>query len=114
MKFVAIERNIGRTVTVIRGETDEPIRKIILYLDNETGKVCYPIEIMPLVSGVSIILESDASSSCTFPPSMPDSMIDSLMIGGLMEYLLTFHDVVAAAREFIREEQLKLRDARVE
>lgn len=100
MKFNVCQRRRSHTVTVIHAGSQDPAQTMALYLDNDTGRVCYPVEIVSAAPCMSIKLESDISSSCVFPPSVPENMVD-----GLIGYLGMFHETVAAARRFIREER---------
>lgn len=87
---------------IIHAAADNPGRKLTIYLDRETKKPIYPVTIEPVIPGiiVTIQLDSDNKASCSFPPSIPDTMIN-----GFIEYLKLFHDTVLAVRELIKEEQ---------
>lgn len=74
-----------------------------LYLDNDTGAVLYPVEIGSPVPGLTVTLDSDSSSSCSFPPSIPDATIDSTAM-----FLSIFHETIGTVRELIRKEQQRI------
>lgn len=107
IEFKVINRNQNRMSTTIHAKTKSPIGDMTLHLDNNTGDIFYPVLITSGVLGISITLDSDTNSSCSFPPSIPENMVDNFT-----SYLGTFHDVVAAARKFISKEQQMIKDTK--
>lgn len=109
IRFEVTSRQKSDIITTIRAKTKDMEWNMTLYLDNETGAVLYPVTIKQAVPCVTITLDADFTSSCGLPPSVPDIMVDNIAAD-----LTAFHDIVAAARELIREEQEKFRDTHVE
>ena len=103
IKFEVTGRKRKETFTVVRTKSLNPDWTFVIYLDNDTAEVLYPLTIEPVIPGISITLSSDSVSSCSFPPSVP-----SFMVNRFVESLKLFHEIVNAARERIREEQRQI------
>lgn len=106
INFEVKSRTKRKTFTIIRMRTAGSTLKFTVFLENETGNVLYPLEIESVVPGIiSITLISDTAASCSFPPSIPETMVNKVA-----EQLNMFHDIVIAAREQIAKEQKHLKD----
>ena len=99
-EFIAVHRKKGKCVTTVQAAmTEWPGAEMTVYFDNEGRDVAYPVRITFGSSVLTFVLDSDDVSSCSFPPSVPESMVDDM--SGMLDI---FHDYISAAREFIRKE----------
>lgn len=84
-----------KIMTEMEGKT------LTIYLDNETGKVLYPLTIKPeSASGMTVTLESDTSASVALPPAIPEKSV-ARYAARLREVPM----IVEAARRRIAEEE---------
>lgn len=99
-EFIVTNRHKTKIASVIHTQTKNSKWNMILYLDDETGKILYPITIKSTIPGLCISLDSNISSSCLLPPSVSDDAVNNLE-----NHLHSFCEVVKAARKLIKEEQ---------
>lgn len=106
IKFKVISRKKRPGFTIIRAEAGNPLRKLTVFLDNETGEPFYPLSIEPAIPGVIVTLDSDAMACGTLPPSIPEKLVDHYAAE-----LGDFHEITAAARALIAEEKKRILDS---
>lgn len=102
-KFNTTDRNDKGFVIGVHAEI--PGWKLHAFLDKGTGNVLYPVKILHVRTGTEIKLDAYDSAGCSFPPFVPEELIDQLS-----ECLNTVHGVILAARELIKEEQQRIRE----
>lgn len=106
IKFETVRYNETKILYVVHAQMRNPSHKMKVYLDKDTGDVLYPIIIERELPGVTITLDSDMDASCCLPPIISEEMVD-----GVIAQLAAIHDIVMAARKFIKEQQ-KLKGSR--
>lgn len=107
IRFEVISRKKTRFLITVHAMAKYPCCKMDLNLEADTGKVLYPVKIEQAIFGTAIVLDSEDFASCSVPPSIPETMVDSVV-----SFLSTVHEVIAAARELVKEEQEKFMEGK--
>lgn len=102
INFEVTGRNQTNMFDVIHAEIKDLGWKMKLYLDIDTGDVLYPVTIENVIFDITIMLESKDVASCSFPPSISESEVDSIR-----DSLGTVHEMIGAARKLINEQVIK-------
>lgn len=105
LKFEVTKRCKISIADAIYAEIKDTGWKMKLYLDIDTGDVLYPISAENLLPGVKIDFANKEHVFCALTLSAPESKIDRVA-----ECFNMAHDVIAAAREFIEEEQQRFKE----
>lgn len=107
IRFEVISRKNTSFIIAIHAMAKYPCCKMDLYLEADTGKVLYPVRIEQVILGAAIVLDSEDFASCSVPPSIPETMVDSVV-----SFLSMVHEVIDVARELVKEEQEKFMEGK--
>lgn len=102
INFEVTGRDQTNRFDVIHAEIKNLGWRMKLYLDIDTGDVLYPVAIEKGIFDITIMLDSKDMVSCSFPPSISESEVDSIR-----DSLGTVHETIAAARKLINEQVIK-------